>query len=85
MTNSEFRHWLAGYLELSLLPEFTPKTLWIIKNHLNLVFAVESHFDADLQWLDQAILALKNGREIKLPSEELINAIKHRFNAPIAK
>ena len=41
MKNYEFICWLEGYLDLCPDDEITPKKLRIIRNHLNLVVAVE--------------------------------------------
>lgn len=84
MLNGEFRHWLAGYFELSESGELTSATLWIIKNHLNLVFAVERFLEPDLLWLDEQILALSRNGQIASPPKALTDEIRSRFHAPLA-
>jgi hypothetical protein len=44
MTNREFLIWLLGYIQLCAGDGLNRKRLFIIKNHLNLVRAVEGHF-----------------------------------------
>ena len=79
MRNTEFAEWLYGYYALGGAKQLTPKQLWIIKNHLNLVFAVEQQLDADNQWLDDQIVALANDNIIGNPTPELLDAIYARY------
>lgn len=44
MTNREFVLWLWGFLELCLPQMITRKMLYIIRNHMNLVLAVDGSF-----------------------------------------
>jgi hypothetical protein len=69
MTNREFIIWLLGYLQLCPNDPLTRKKLFIIKNHLNLVRAVEGQF-SDINaciWK-----ALVEHLEIDAPVEQLL-------------
>lgn len=79
MLNIEFRHWLYGYFKLSDHCELTAHQLWIIKNHLNLVFAVEQYLDEDNNWLDEAILSLVEHDNIAEPPKDLVQEIYKRY------
>jgi hypothetical protein len=46
MTNREFVLWLWGFLELCTPQPITRKMLYIIRNHMNLVLAVDKEFGA---------------------------------------
>lgn len=48
MTNSEFRHWINGYLVLSDEEYLDNKQICIIKNHANLVQQMAGNLDADI-------------------------------------
>lgn len=48
MTNDEFKCWINGYLELSTEEWINTKQLIIIKNHINLVKAVDGVLDLDI-------------------------------------
>jgi hypothetical protein len=45
MTNAEFAAWVRGYVELCPQDTLTPGKLQIIRNHLNLVSAVDGQLD----------------------------------------
>lgn len=47
MTNEEFRAWINGYLTLSDETSFNDHQINIIKNHANLVIAVDKKLDSD--------------------------------------
>lgn len=79
MLNSEFTHWLYGYCKLELNNKLTPKQLWIIKNHLNLVYAVEAYLDELNSWLENIILNLTTGNIIQEPSEKVCTEIFSRY------
>ena len=79
MLNSEFTHWLYGYCKLESNSKLTPKQLWIIKNHLNLVYAVEGHLDEPNAWLEHIILDLTIGNIIQEPSKDICNEIFNRY------
>jgi hypothetical protein len=44
MTNREFVLWLWGFLELCAPQSISRKMLYIIRNHMNLVLAVDGKF-----------------------------------------
>ncbi len=79
MLNCEFHHWLYGYFKLSDDCLLTSNQLWIIKNHLNLVFAVENYLDEDNGWLDGVILSLVQNNKIVEPPISLVEEIYKRY------
>jgi hypothetical protein len=79
MLNKEFRAWIQGYLELTKTPELTSHRLWVIKNHLNLVYEVEKYLDEDNLWLDKRIVDLASGDSILEPHKALLKAMKVRY------
>jgi hypothetical protein len=80
MYNSEFRQWLYGYYTLSGSKDLSSKQLWIIKNHLNLVCAVEGRLDITNQWLDDIIVAHVKGGVIKKIPEYLELEIYEQYS-----
>lgn len=48
MTHNEFKLWINGYTLLSTEDEITQKQINIIKNHADLVKAVEGYWDPKL-------------------------------------
>jgi hypothetical protein len=49
MTNDEFKCWINGYLTLSTEDFISIKQLVIIKNHINLVKAIEGSLDLNIE------------------------------------
>lgn len=79
MLNTEFTEWMYGFCCLSNETSLSARQLWIIKNHLNLVFAVEGFLDKRNQWLDDVILSLVEGDVITSPSISLIHEIFAKY------
>jgi hypothetical protein len=73
MKNSEFIIWLQGYLELCD-DSINKKKLRIMKNHLNLVKAVEGQLNDLNQIFYEKISNYIQGRE-----EDINNNIKNEF------
>lgn len=48
MTNEEFRAWINGFLTLSESTSLNKHQITIIKNHANLVLAIEKELDLDV-------------------------------------
>jgi amino acid permease len=60
MTNREFLIWLLGYFQLCVGDNLDRKKLFIIKNHLNLVKAVDGAFnEVNAKIFDTVVEALK--------------------------
>lgn len=51
MTNEDFKYWINGYLALSTEDFISKNQLTVIKNHINLVKAVEKNLDESIQQL----------------------------------
>jgi hypothetical protein len=49
MTNLEFRCWIKGFVELSEQTTIDAQQLEIIRNHANLVRAIDGQVDADIE------------------------------------
>ncbi len=82
MHNHEFAEWLFGYLSLSEASDFKPRQLWIIKNHLNLVQAVDGELDTNNAWLDNQIVQLAKDNVIQSPPPSLSQEIRARYGPP---
>lgn len=79
MRNNDFTEWLYGYCALSNTQHLNAKQLWIIKNHLNLVQAVDGHLNDNNRWLDEQIIALAKDNLIQSPPPQLVQEIFERY------
>lgn len=78
MTNTEFKMWLRGYIELSETPTLDAHKLQILKNHANLVIDTEGKLDPELQdFLDECQKAL---RDLKQDQPLMLNALRSLKN-----
>ena len=75
MYNREFHVWMAGYLELCPENVVGRQQLYIIKNHLRLVEAVDGQLDpANRRIFEQVNAALEQSRNLE--TAEIANAIR---------
>lgn len=75
MTNVEFRMWLSGYMELEEENlSLTPKQIWIIHNHLELVRALDKDLDEKNLWLQARIRALSKPSSMQFMSTDFRKA-----------
>ena len=81
MKNSEFAIWMKGYFELCQEDMLNHKKLYIIKNHLNLVHAVETCLTPANENIFRAVTsALNEGNSI---SQSALGALKAYVKAQI--
>lgn len=73
MTNHEFKIWLTGYFDLEKSKTIlSPKQLWIIHNHLQLVVAVSGELDEKNKWLKTRLEGLHQSVSSPFLSAELV-------------
>ncbi len=71
MTNYEYACWVRGFLQLCPDVALNRKKLYILKNHLNLVFAVEKNLGEKNQLVLDKIIELQSKELIEAHYKEL--------------
>ena len=55
MTNEEFKYWINGYMALSSEDALTVRQLIIMRNHIDLVEAVDGPLEAPIESLQHMV------------------------------